>query len=97
MTLKIEDKINSLLELGKLEHDEEKILYQFVIGAITSICIAVLIAIFQGYLRIEYAILFLLGFFEIAMVLFYLTRKRMSDVRFKISEEIKKLDKEVIQ
>ena len=96
MTLKIEDKINSLLELGKLEHDEEKILYQFVIGAITSICIAVLIAIFRGYLRIEYAILFLLGFFEIAMV-FYLTRKRMSDVRFKISEEIKKLDKQVMQ
>ncbi len=91
MSLGNSDKIKVILETGKMEHEEEKITYQFVIGGIVSVSVAILIAIVQNTLKLADAIFFLVGFYEFAVVAYVFIRKRMEKIRFGINEEIKKI------
>lgn len=93
MPLKNSEKLEAVLEIGKLEHSEVKILYQVVIGAIASISAAVLIAVFQHNIQILDAVIFLLGFYEVAFYAYLRTKKKLNNVRYEMIDSIRELDK----
>lgn len=92
MTLKNSDKMMAIIELGKMEHGEIKIIYQFIVGGIISVSVAVLVAIFQGYLTLNNAMLFLIGFSEFAFFIYLIIKDRMKKVRRSIANEIMQLE-----
>jgi hypothetical protein len=76
MALEDSDKMRAMIELGKLEHSEIKIIYQFVVGGIISVSVAVLVAVFQNFLALNDAVFFLIGFLEFAGIIYFITKTK---------------------
>lgn len=92
MPLKDCEKLEAIIEVGKLEHSEIKILYQVVIGAIASISAAVLIAVFQRNIQTGDAIIFLIGFYEVALYAYLQIKKKLNRVRYEMILSIRELE-----
>jgi hypothetical protein len=91
MGLRASDKLQAVLVLGRMEHDEDKILYQFVIGGMISVSVALIVGIIQGNLSTIVGIAYLLGFWEFGAFIFIITKKRLINLRNRIALDIKKL------
>lgn len=92
MTLRDSEKLQAVLLLGELEHSEDKIIYQFVVGGIISVSVAILVGMIQGHLMVDVGIYFLVGFWELAAALYFFTKRHLIKTREKISEEVKELE-----
>ncbi len=92
MALRNSDKLQALLLLGELEHSEDKIIYQFVIGGLISLSIAILAGLIQAQITVIAGLSYLIGLWESGIFVFIIAKKRLTNIRGKISEEVKKLE-----
>ncbi|MBS3056074.1 MAG: hypothetical protein J4473_01420 [Candidatus Aenigmarchaeota archaeon] len=91
MRLKASDKLQAIMFIGKMEHDEERILYQFIIGSMVSFSVALVVGIVQGYITLLNGFYYLLGFWEFAILVAFLTKRRLINLRNRLVLEIKEL------
>ena len=93
MGLKKSERIETILRLGEMEHAEHRILYQFVVGGTVSVSVAFIVAIMQEYLTVNEGILFLLGFWEFAIVIYTLIKRNLNKIRKEIEDKINDIER----
>jgi len=91
--MKKEIKSRTAIEIAKMEHEEEKILFQLVIGGVISLMITIIVIGLQQNIPFPYISITILIIIYLASLIYFILKMKMEAIRKNLRIEIKRLVK----